>query len=127
MILQEWAEEGECVVQFKMENIIDGDMLQQVRLAAIYTLSPPHVVAVVRGETGSVRIYDNESIERIEGTHMTLPTRQLAQRPGTMIAIVKTTSGLATAAPRQARPRLGAIREARRRARRVLEARRHGK
>ena len=39
MILQELAEEGECVVQFKMENIIDGDMLQQVRLAALYTLS----------------------------------------------------------------------------------------
>ena len=27
MILQELIEEGECVVQFKMENIIDGDML----------------------------------------------------------------------------------------------------
>ena len=84
----------ECVVQFKMENIIDGDMLQQVRLAALYTLSPPHVVAVVRGEAGRVRVYDNDSIERLEGTHMMLPARQSAQRPGTMIAIVKTTSGL---------------------------------
>ena len=43
MILQELAEEGKCVVQFKMENIhvIDGDMLQQVRLAALYT--PTHL------------------------------------------------------------------------------------
>ena len=48
MILQELAEEEECVVQFKMENIVDGYMLRQVRLAALYTLSPPHVVAVVR-------------------------------------------------------------------------------
>ena len=124
MILQELIEEGECVVQFKMENIIDGDMLQQVRLAALYTLSPPHVVAVIRGEAGSVRLYDNDSIERVEGTHITLTTRQLVQRHGTMIAIVKTNSRLASAAPRQARPRPGQIREARRRARRASG--RHG-
>jgi hypothetical protein len=124
MILQELIEEGECVVQFKMENIIDGDMLQQVRLAALYTLSPPHVVAVIRGEAGSVRLYDNDSTERVEGTHITLTTRQLVQRHGTMIAIVKTNSGLASAAPRQARPRPGQIREARRRARRASG--RHG-
>ena len=65
VILKGLAEEGECVVQFKMENIIDGDMLQQVRLAALYTLSPPHVVAVVRGEAGSVRVYDKQFHRKI--------------------------------------------------------------
>ena len=82
MILQEMADPSKCVVQFRMENLLNGDTLRHVRLAALYTTSPPHVVAVIVSGPNNVRIYDNESQERLEGTFINKTVRQLAPPSG---------------------------------------------
>ena len=119
-ILQELQSGGECTVQLRLRNLTDPGLLDHVRIAALYTTNPPHVVALLRAAPDRMRLYDNESEARGRGTHATLTNQQLALRQGVVVAIVPSGSPMASAQRRVEPVQVGAIA----RARRAVRARR---
>ena len=119
-ILQELQNGGECTVQLRLRNLTDPGLLDHVRIAALYTTNPPHVVALLRAAPDRMRLYDNESEARGRGTHANLTNQQLALRQGVVVAIVPSGSPMASAQRRVEPVQVGAIA----RARRAVRARR---
>ena len=115
-ILGELATVSDCVVKFRMESVTDPERLGHIKMAALYTLRPQHVVAIHRGWLGRVRLYDNESQERLQGTYSEPTLHQLRERGGHVVAVTERASPLANA-PRAEPTRVGEIRRARREAR----------
>ena len=115
-IMGELATEDDCVVKFKMESVTDPERLGHIKMAALYTTAPPHVIAVHRGMLGRVRLYDNESRERLQGTYSEPTLQQLSTRRGHVVAVTERNSPLAEA-PRATTVQVNAIRRGRRAAR----------
>ena len=113
-ILQELQGEGECTVQLRLRNLTDPELLDHVRIAALYTTVPPHVVALYRAAPDHMRLYDNDSEARRRGTHVSLTNRQLTQRAGVIVAIVPSDSPMASVQRRVVPRQVGAIVGARR-------------
>ena len=115
-IMGELATEDDCVVKFKMESVTDPERLGHIKMAALYTTAPPHVIAIHRGMLGRVRLYDNESRERLQGTYSEPTLQQLSTRRGHVVAVTEQDSPLAEA-PRATTVQVNAIRRIRRAAR----------
>lgn len=52
-----------CVCPYRLTCTLNYSVV--IKIVALYTTVPPHVIAIHRGMLGRVRLYDNESQERL--------------------------------------------------------------
>ena len=79
-ILLGLVETGETVVKFNPVQAGGSELLLDVRVGAMYTLNPPHVIAIFSDKTGArshMRVYDNESDARRRGQPILQSPRSL--------------------------------------------------
>ena len=69
-IMQGLVGEGEVVVVFNPQVVGSSELMLDTRVGALFTISPPHVIAIFSDKTSlrpHMRVYDNESSSRIQG------------------------------------------------------------
>ena len=72
-ILEKVLEPGECVAAFYPHRLPDRTLWLGIRVAVMITQAPNHVVAVWRhSDDRSLRVYDNDSHARTQGTYTLL-------------------------------------------------------